>query len=134
MTQTQIRVIPIGVPIRRIDGRAVGRDMQRLMTRTVADGNRFISRYPPQRLTASGYVRTNTLKRSWSFKVSNQVRRITGTVGSNSNIAPYNKFVQGKRQRRLFRAAGWSNVNTLEARMVRRLIVGADDIIQRAIR
>ncbi len=130
---TRIVVIPIGVPIPRIDGRDIVRDLQRLMTRTVADGNRFIARYPPQRLTASGYVRTGTLKRSWSFRVRNELRRITGTVGSNSNIAPYNKFVQGKRQRRLFRGAGWTNVNTLEARMTRRLIVGADDIIQRAI-
>lgn len=134
MAGPQIKIIPIGVPIKQIDGLGIARDLQRLMTKTVAEGNRFIARYPPQRLKKSGYVRTGTLKRSWSFRVRNERRRIIGTVGSNSNIAPYNRFVQGKRQRRLFRGAGWKNVNTLEARMVKQLIGGSDDIMGRAVR
>ncbi len=134
MTQPRLVVVPVGFPIKQIDGVAVARDLQRLMTKTVAEGNRFIAKYPPQRLRKSGYKRTNTLKRSWSFKVRNEGRRIIGTVGSNSNIAPYNRFVQGKRQRRLFRGAGWRNVNTLEARMTRQLISGVDTIMERAVR
>ncbi len=134
MAVPRLSAIPIGFPIKGIDGRDIVRDMQRLMTKTVADGKRFIARYPPQRLRASGYKRTGTLKRSWSFKVNNEGRRIVGIVGSNSNIAPYNRFVQGKRQRRLFRGAGWKNVNTLEARMTRQLIVGANRIIEEAVR
>ena len=134
MAGPQIKIIPIGFPIKQIDGVGVARDLQRLMTKTVAEGNRFIAKYPPQRLKKSGYKRTGTLKRSWSFKVSNERRRITGTVGSNSNIAPYNKYVQGKTQRRLFRGVGWRNVNTLEARMVKQLINGSDDIMKRAVR
>ncbi len=134
MTQPRLVVVPVGFPIKQIDGIDIARDLQRLMRNTVAEGNRFIAKYPPQRLRKSGYKRTGTLKRSWSFKVRNEGRRIVGTVGSNSNIAPYNRFVQGQRQRRLFRGAGWRNVNTLEARMVKQLITGADDIMERAIR
>lgn len=134
MTQPRIVVVPIGFPIKNINGIGIIRDLQKLMTNTVAEGNRFIAKYPPQRLTKSGYKRTNTLKRSWSFRVRNEGRRIVGTVGSNSNIAPYNKFVQGKTQRRLFRGAGWRNVNSLEARMTRQLITGANVIMERAVR
>ncbi len=134
MTQPRIVVVPIGFPIKSINGIGIVRDLQKLMTNTVAEGNRFIAKYPPQRLTKSGYKRTNTLKRSWSFRVRNEGRRIVGTVGSNSNIAPYNKFVQGKTQRRLFRGAGWRNVNSLEARMTRQLITGANVIMERAVR
>ncbi len=134
MTQPRLIVVPVGFPIKQIDAVDIVRDLQRLMRNTVAEGNRFIAKYPPQRLRKSGYKRTGTLKRSWSFRVRNEGRRIVGTVGSNSNIAPYNRFVQGKRQRRLFRGAGWRNVNTLEARMVRSLITGADDKMERAVR
>lgn len=134
MAGPQIKIIPIGFPIKQIDGLGIARDLQRLMTKTVAEGNRFIAKYPPQRLKKSGYKRTGTLKRSWSFRVRNERRRIVGTVGSNSNIAPYNKYVQGKNQRRLFRGAGWRNVNTLEARMVKQLISGSDDIMRKAVR
>lgn len=134
MAGPRLIVVPVGFPIKNIDGIAISRDLQRLMRNTVAEGNRFIAKYPPQRLRKSGYKRTGTLKRSWSFKVRNEVRRIVGTVGSNSNIAPYNRFVQGRRQRRLFRGAGWRNVNTLEARMTRQLITGADAIMERAVR
>lgn len=134
MAGINIRVTSIGFPIKQIAGDKIVRDLEKLMTNTVADGNRFIAKYPPQRLKKSGYVRTGTLKRSWSFRVRRGKSKIVGTVGSNSNIAPYNKFVQGKTQRRLFRGAGWRNVNSLEARMIKRLITGTDDIMGKAVR
>ena len=134
MAGIRITVKPVGFPIKQIGGETILRNLVRLMNQTVADGNRFIAKYPPQRLRKSGYKRTGTLKRSWSFRVRKATTQIVGTVGSNSNIAPYNRFVQGKRQRRLFRGAGWRNVNSLEARMTVRLIRGADKIIEIAIR
>ncbi len=127
-----IRVIAISPgPNARINTRRLQIQVQDLMRDTVADGNRFIARYPAQRLTKTGYRRTNTLKRSWSFRVRQQGKDITGEVGSNSNIAPYNQWVQGRRkQRRIFRQAGWKNVQDLSELMVRDFNQGLERIIQ----
>ncbi len=126
-----IRVIAISPgPNARIDTRRLQIQVQDLMRDTVANGNRFIARYPAQKLRKTKYRRTNTLKRSWSFRVRQGGRDITGEVGSNSNIAPYNKYVQGRRPVRIFRQAGWKNVQDLEERMVREFNDGLDAIIQ----
>lgn len=117
MTQTRIRVIPIETRgAARKDQKLLTRDLKTAMTKIVANGQRFIARYPSQRLTKSGYRRTGTLKRSWSSNVNVSSRRIVGVVGSNSNIAPYNKFVQGlpKDVVKIFPQAGWKGVDDLE--------------------
>ena len=102
-----IRVVAISPgPNARIDTRRLQIQVRDLMRDTVANGNRFIARYPAQKLRKTRYRRTNTLKRSWSFRVRQGGRDITGEVGSNSNIAPYNKYVQGRRPVRIFRQAG----------------------------
>jgi hypothetical protein len=86
---------------------------------TVSEGHRFISRYPPQTLTKSGYIRTMTLGRSWSSRVVQLGDRMEGIVGSNSNMAPYNRYVQGKmsERARIFSGTGWENADTLKANM-----------------
>ncbi|KKN78099.1 hypothetical protein LCGC14_0353260 [marine sediment metagenome] len=117
MAQTQIRVIPIDTRGRgRLDRLKLTRDLKAAMIATTANGQRFIARYPAQRLTKSNYRRTGTLKRSWSSTVQVSGSRMVGIVGSNSNIAPYNRFVQGtpKEVVKMFPQAGWKGVDDLD--------------------
>lgn len=133
MTQTQIRVIPIETrPRARKDQKLLTRDLKAAMTKIVANGQRFIARYPTQRLTKSSYRRTGTLKRSWSSNVNVSSRRIVGVVGSNSNIAPYNKFVQGppKDVVKIFPQAGWKGVDDLERKLENEFNKSVDAILE----
>ena len=98
-----------------------------------ANGTRFIQKYPAQRLLKTGYRRTGTLKRSWSFKVVNGATQITGTVGSNSNMAPYNRPVQGSPQVRLFKGAGWRNIDVLQRKMENEFNKDLETILKRAV-
>lgn len=122
-------------PIRadRFDTDGLLSEVRGALRDTVAEGNRFIARYPPQRLLKSGYRRTGTLKRSWSFKLSTLGQSLTGEVGSNSRIAPYNKFVQGSPQVRIFRQAGWQNIDDLERKMENDFIKEIDGIFRRGV-
>lgn len=119
MTTVKVRVIPIIPKDAIIDVAQLQRDLVRDVLATTTAGLRFIAKYPPQRLTQTGYRRTGTLKRSWSQKVTARRRRIEGVVGSNRNIAPYNEWVQGgkAKQVRRFRRAGWQGVDPLVKRM-----------------
>ena len=107
-----------------------------MMVTVTARGQRFIARYPAQRLTKSGYRRTGTLKRSWSSEVNVSSRRITGIVGSNSNIAPYNKFVQGLPQNvdKIFPQAGWKGVDDLAKVMENEVEKQIDAILEEFVR
>ncbi len=82
-----------------------------------ANGQRWIATYPPQTLTATGYRRTGTLKRSWSHTVVRGPDSIAGIVGSNPNIAPYNRVVQGSPQAKIMQTAGWRGVDGLQNTM-----------------
>lgn len=115
MVAVRIRAI---VPRRTFkDTPALVADLTRDVRTVVADGQRWIATYPPQTLTKTGYVRTGTLKRSWSHTVSQRPAAIVGIVGSNPNIAPYNRPVQGAPQAKLFQTAGWRGVDGLSQRM-----------------
>jgi len=82
---------------------------------TTSEGHRFISKYPPQTLTKSGYRRTMTLGRSWSSRVNFLTDRTEGIIGSNANMAPYNKWVQGlNTQVPRYKTAGWKGVKDLQ--------------------
>ncbi len=105
-----------------------------IMTDVGAEGKRFISKYPPQTLTKTGYRRTGTLKRSWSFRVSKARAKLSVIVGSNSNIAPYNRPVQGRRQVRIFKRAGWRNLTLLQKKMETKFAKDADALIRRVVR
>ncbi len=133
MATTQIRVIPIDTRGRgRLDRLKLTRELKAAMTSTTANGQRFIARYPAQRLTKSNYRRTGTLKRSWSSNVNVSSRRIVGVVGSNSNIAPYNKFVQGtpKDVVKMFPQAGWKGVDDLDRVLENELNKRVDRILE----
>ncbi len=137
MAQTQIRVIPITTEGRgRPDVQRLTRDLKAAMVATTANGQRFVARYPSQRLTKSGYRRTGTLKRSWSSSVRVSSREIVGIVGSNSNIAPYNKFVQGRPKDvvKIFPRAGWKGVDDLGKVLENELDKRVDAILKAFVR
>lgn len=116
------RINPILPKRQMVDRAALTAAAQRAMRNTVVEGARFMSEYPPQRLTKTGYRRTGTLKRSWSFKVETTASAVIGTVGSNSGVAPYNRDVQGPgtEQKAMFRVrGGWQNVDDLNERLSR---------------
>jgi len=100
---------------------------------TVSEGQRMIAKYPPQRLTKTGYRRTGTLKKSWSSEVHTGGDRIEGIVGSNSNIAPYNRDVQGSTGDRnpMFNNAGWNGIPELKEKMSAELKKRIDQQMQR---
>lgn len=66
-------------------------------------------RYPQQR-TGSTYRRTGTLNRSWSRRVEGTGLSIRGFVGSNGNIAPYNRYVQSRREQAAVHRGRWQTV------------------------
>ncbi len=133
----RIVITPIKPVGAEVDGQAIRRGMVRMIRNTGADGKRFMAKYPPQRLTKSGYTRTGTLKRSWSNTTTESQTKIEGVVGSNSNIAPYNRLVQGAkggsevRQLPLFANAGWQGVDELASILQDRVQREADEIIAR---
>lgn|SRR5574343_480039 len=81
------------------------------------DGTRFMADYPDQVLTKTGYIRTGTLKRSWlqAKPVKDLGTSMEAEIGSNANMAPYNRFVEGDKEYQgpMFRNAGWQNVDDL---------------------
>ncbi len=99
------------------DSPALVADLTKDVRTVVANGQRWIATYPPQTLTATGYVRTGTLKRSWSHRVTRRPGAIVGIVGSNPNIAPYNRVVQGSPQAKIMQTAGWRGVDGLSQQM-----------------
>lgn len=114
----------VAVRIRVLRPRRAAKDTTTLVAdltndvRTVAaNGQRWIATYPPQTLTQSGYVRTGSLKRSWSHTVATRPGAIVGIVGSNPNIAPYNRPVQGSPQAKIMQTAGWRGVDGLSQQM-----------------
>lgn len=109
-----IRVIPVIPEDATFDVRELIDAVKKDARQIAADGKRFIATYPPQTLVKTGYVRTNTLKRSWSSKTRATAKEITVEIGSNANIAPYNRVVQGEPQGKLFAGANWRNVKDLE--------------------
>ena len=64
--------------------------------------------YPPAP-AGSKYKRTNTLRRSWSRRISREGSELVGVVGSNANIAPYNRYVQDQTQQATVHRGRWSN-------------------------
>ncbi len=134
MAGPRIRIVVIPPRGAEFDGRSMRRSLVRLVTDVTHDGVRFVARYPPQTLTATGYVRTGTLARSWSARVRAGAGRLEGTVGSASNIAPYNAVVQGEDPVGMFPRAGWRGVDDLDKFLQTRVQRGVDDIVDRLTR
>lgn len=75
---------------------------------------RDLQTYPPER-SGQTYRRTRTLGRSWSREIQGQGLEMRGIVGSNENMAPYNREVQDyERQARVHRGR-WSTVQGVSA-------------------
>lgn len=68
-----------------------------------------IRRYPPQR-PGSNYVRTNVLNKSWSRRIQGSGATIVGIVGSNGNIAPYNRSVQDRTRQAAIHHDRWQTI------------------------
>lgn len=130
----RIRIIPIRPVGAQVNINGVRREIAGALRQVVAKGQRFIATYPPQRLTATGYRRTGTLRRSWSSRTDVTFGSISGTVGSNANIAPYNVFVQGSPQRPIFRTAGWRGVDDLVSFLQTRVQSAVDRAVEKATR
>lgn len=69
---------------------------------------RDLQTYPPQR-TGSSYVRTGTLRRSWSREIQGDGLAMRGIVGSNANMAPYNRVVQDADRQAPIHRGLWTN-------------------------
>ena len=87
---------------------ALERAMRGAMNDATALLLRDLQTYPPQR-TGSSYVRTGTLRRSWSREIDGQGLAMRGIVGSNENMAPYNRFVQDQDRQAAVHRGRWTN-------------------------
>jgi len=73
---------------------------------------RDMKTYPPAPANST-YKRTRTLGRSWSRTFNDE----RGEVGSNSNMAPYNRLVQDADfQARIHKRTGWQTVQSVAAK------------------
>ena len=85
------------------------------------------------RTVTKGYVRTLTLKKSWSKR--GPIQRgdaITGEVMSSGKIAPYNKLVRGlkKDQAKIHAAHGWKSVEDITKEVAPPYLEKAKKVIQ----
>ena len=87
---------------------ALERAMRGAMNDATALLLRDLQTYPPQR-TGSSYVRTGTLRRSWSRDIDGQGLAMRGIVGSNENMAPYNRLVQSEADQATVHRGRWTN-------------------------
>lgn len=78
---------------------------------------RDLQTYPPQR-SGSSYQRTGTLRRSWSREISGVGLAMRAIVGSNENIATYNRLVQDSTRQAPIHRDLWTN--TVQAVLMRR--------------
>jgi len=62
--------------------------------------------YPQQR-SGTTYRRTNTLKRSWTREIKPE--QLAARVGSNANVAPYNRYVQDEAMQARVHHGRWNN-------------------------
>ena len=69
--------------------------LDRAMEETVVQGATFMRVYPPKPLLST-YVRTFMLAKSWGWEVQQRGKDLEGTIYSNSNVAPYNVYVQSE--------------------------------------
>jgi hypothetical protein len=72
-----------------------------------------------QRAADLRYKRTNTLYRSWSTVLKGGGAELVGGVVSNSNIAPYNRYVQDATLQAKIHQDRWSTVQGIARRSER---------------
>lgn len=67
---------------------------------------RELKTYPAQP-SGSTYKRTRALSNSWHKEIEGSGLSIRGTVGSNENIAPYNRWVQDRDRQAAVHRGRW---------------------------
>lgn len=87
---------------------ALERAMRGAMNDATALLLRELQTYPSQR-TGSTYKRTGTLRRSWSRDIQGEGLAMRGIVGSNENMAPYNRLVQSEADQATVHRGRWTN-------------------------
>lgn len=87
--------------------------------------------YPPAPAT-SRYIRTGTLGRRWTTRITKSSNGITGTVGNNTAYGP---LVQSERfQTRTHRRTGWTSDQGAIDRERNAIVTDFEQTIQRALR
>ena len=96
--------------IRQLD--ATPQQVRIAMRQAVDDATALILRdqktYPPAPPNST-YRRTRTLGRSWTREITENGDTIRGRVGSNANVAPYNRYVQDEAMQARIHAGRWNN-------------------------
>lgn len=69
---------------------------------------RELQLYPPAPPNST-YKRTRVLSNSWHREIEESGLQIRGIVGSNQNIAPYNRWVQDEEVQAPFHRGRWTN-------------------------
>ncbi len=124
-------ITPITFTASVVDAPRIIAALAQAVADTQAEGVRLMATYPPQQ-AGSRYKRTGTLKRSWSAEpVTISGDSISGVIGSNGGIAPYNIAVEGYDQDPFFAARNWPNVRNLMALVQQQLPVRAQAAIDR---
>lgn len=75
---------------------------------------RDLQTYPPAR-TGQKYVRTRVLGNSWSRDIQGEGLALRGIVGSNQNMAPYNREVQDLDRQAQIHRGRWPTVQGVSA-------------------
>lgn len=75
-----------------------------------------IQRRYPDESPRGAYRRTFTLQRSWSGKIVENGDEISAIVGSNGNMAPYNRRVQDETKQARVHRGRWTNTIQATAR------------------
>jgi hypothetical protein len=75
---------------------------------------RDLQTYPPER-SGQTYRRTRTLGRAWSREITGQGLDMTGIVGSNGNMAPYNREVQDYANQAKIHRGRWPTIQGVTA-------------------
>ncbi len=89
----------------------------------------IIKRYPEEPPNST-YTRTHTLEKSWSRRFEGSGLTIRGIVGSNGNMAPYNRRVQDRdRQARIHRGR-WQTIQSVAEDITPRVQRFFDDRIR----
>jgi len=87
---------------------AVHSRLERALNDFVYQIERSMATYPVPMPTKSGYVRTMTLARSWSVVRAHMAGgNLVARAGSNADVAPYNRFVEGDLQTAEMRRRQW---------------------------
>lgn len=112
MAELRIEVEGLDDVLKRLDSVSSIRTLEPAMWKAVYRLQADMQEYPPAR-ASSPYVRTGTLGRRWTARVSTAGNELRGVVGNNTLYAP---FVQSSRfQARVHRGRWRTDLQVLDA-------------------